>query len=86
MDESKVIGNAIRTLRKEKELSQFCVAQRSGVNLSYYCKLERGEANPSIRKLYAILKALGVSPVQFTELVVLQSEYLLFSAENRAAS
>ena len=56
------------------------------VNLSYYCKLERGEANPSIRKLYAILKALGVSPVQFTELVVLQSEYLLFSAENRAAS
>ena len=86
MDESKVIGNAIRTLRKEKELSQFCVAQRSGVNLSYYCKLERGEANPSIRKLYAILKALGVSPVQFTELVVLQSEYLLFSAETRAAS
>ena len=86
MDESKVIGNAIRTIRREKELSQLSVAQRSGVNLSYYCKLERGEANPSIRKLYAILRALGVSPVQFSELVVLESEYLLVSVDSRIAS
>ncbi|MBO4651139.1 MAG: helix-turn-helix transcriptional regulator [Clostridiales bacterium] len=86
MDESKVIGNAIRTIRREKELSQFSVAQRSGINLSYYCKLERGEANPSIRKLHAILRALGVSPVQFCELVVLESEYLLVSADSRIAS
>lgn len=86
MDESKVIGNAIKTIRREKELSQFSVAQRSGVNLSYYCKVERGEANPSIRKLNAILRALGVSPVQFSELVVLETEYLLVSVYEQAAS
>ena len=81
MDESRVIGTVIRKVRKEKELSQFVVASRSGVNLSYYCRIERGEANPTVRVLYSITRVLGISPVQFSELVVLEMQYLLISAE-----
>ena len=67
MDLYKIIGKAIRTLRREKKLSQLIICNRSGLNLSYYCEIERGNANPSIKKLYSILLALEVTPSQFAE-------------------
>lgn len=79
MDESVIIGKVIRTLRREKGLSQFAVASRSGINLSYYCKLEGGQANPSIRVIFAVTHTLGVSPAQFIELISLEMQYFLIS-------
>ncbi|MBO4928048.1 MAG: helix-turn-helix transcriptional regulator [Clostridiales bacterium] len=77
MDESVILGRVVRALRLEKEMSQFEVCTRSGLNLSYYCKIERGEANPSVKKLYAILRALDVSPIQFIDLTMLELEFFL---------
>ena len=81
MDETIVIGRVIRNVRREKGLSQFHVASRSGINLSYYCKLEGGQANPSIRVIFAVTHALGISPAQFLELIALETQYFLVSGE-----
>ncbi len=55
------IGENITTLRKKKGLAQVEVAVEAGLNASYYSKIERGEVNPSIEKLYRIIKALRTS-------------------------
>jgi Predicted transcriptional regulators len=81
MNELIIIGRVLKNLRIKKEMSQFAVASRSGINLSYYCKVEHGRTNPSVRVIYAILRSLGVSPVQFMELVAIEMHYLLVCAE-----
>ena len=69
MDLYKNVGCAIRNIRLEKELSQIIVSNRSGTNHSYYCEIERGAANPSLKKLYAIIQALGISLSEFVDAI-----------------
>ena len=73
---AKYMGRVIKSLRLSKELSQIEVAAKADVNLSYYCKIERGEGNPSVKKLMAILSTLGISPAKFWELVDLEQQYI----------
>lgn len=77
MDDFIFVGRVIRMLRREKEFSQFDVAYRSDMNLSYFCRLERGEANPSLRKLYDVFRVLEVTAPHFFELVQLEKQYFL---------
>ena len=49
MNELIIIGRVLKNLRIKKGMSQFAVASRSGINLSYYCKVEHGRTNPSVR-------------------------------------
>lgn len=56
----KAIGDNIMKARKHKKLEQVDVASIAGVNRSYYGKIEKGLANPSIEKLYKIIKALDL--------------------------
>lgn len=56
----KQIGDNIKKARNKLGLEQIDVATIAGVNRSYYGKIEKGLANPSIEKLYKIIKALGV--------------------------
>lgn len=56
----KEIGRKIRKARRDKKLKQVEVAVDAGVNSSYYSKIERGEANPSLEKIYRIAKSLGI--------------------------
>ena len=88
MDDYVCIGRIFRMLRREQELSQFDVAYRSEINLSYYCKMERGEANPSLRKINAVLKTLSISPIRFAELYTIQKQCFLVAPqhENESAS
>ncbi len=59
------IGENIRKARKKDRKDQLDVAIDAGVEPSYYAKIERGEAkNPSLAKLYAILRALGIRSSQ----------------------
>lgn len=46
--------------REKAELTQAEVAERSGVHVNHYARIERGEENPSFEKLQAIMKALGI--------------------------
>jgi len=56
----KEIGKNIKKVRKSKNMKQIEVAVDAGVNPSYYSKIERGEVNLSLEKLYRIIKSLGV--------------------------
>lgn len=57
------IGNNLKRIRKKKELKQVEVAVDAGINPSYYSKIERGEVNPSLEKVYRIIKALKIHSV-----------------------
>ena len=56
----KELGNKLKALRRKKKLKQVEVAVDGGINPSYYSKIERGEVNPSLEKIYRIIKALKV--------------------------
>ncbi len=54
------VGKNIAKIRKKKGLKQIEVAVDAGLNPSYYSKIERGEVNPSLEKIYRIIKSLKV--------------------------
>lgn len=54
------IGNKIRSLRIQKELSQEDLANEAEIPLSQIGRIERGENNPTVSTLYVIAKALDV--------------------------
>jgi transcriptional regulator with XRE-family HTH domain len=56
----KAIGERIRQARKQKMLEQVDVAAIAGINRSYYGRIEKGEANPTIEKIYKIMKILDL--------------------------
>lgn len=55
------LGRNINKTRKEQKRNQEDVAFEAGIEPSYYARIERGEANPSLEKVYAIAKALKVN-------------------------
>ncbi len=54
----KVIGDTIRTLRKEKDLTLKQMAHRTGLSVSLLSQIERAESSASISSLYKIAVAL----------------------------
>jgi len=55
----QVLGHRIRQARKAKGLSQEELALESNMAPSYLGGVERGQRNPSFKKLCAIAKAVG---------------------------
>ncbi|HEY6559481.1 MAG TPA: response regulator [Polyangiaceae bacterium] len=54
----KIIGDTIRTLRKDKELTLKQMSRRTGLSISLLSQIERAESSPSISSLYKIALAL----------------------------
>ena len=54
----KIIGDTIRTTRKEKELTLKQMSRRTGLSISLLSQIERAESSPSISSLYKIAVAL----------------------------
>jgi transcriptional regulator with XRE-family HTH domain len=54
-------GKRIRTLRKERGLSQEDLAELSGLDRTYISGIERGIRNVALRNIEALAQALGVS-------------------------
>ncbi|MBI3889797.1 helix-turn-helix transcriptional regulator [Candidatus Saccharibacteria bacterium] len=52
------IGENIRKVRVKKHLTQADVAEKSGISVNYYSRIERGEVNQSVETLEAILTTL----------------------------
>ncbi len=48
----------MRKIRDSQKRDQVEVAEEAGIDTSYYARIERGEANPSLEVIYAIIKAL----------------------------
>ena len=54
----KIIGETIRGLRKDKELTLKQMSRRTGLSISLLSQIERAESSPSISSLYKIAVAL----------------------------
>lgn len=54
----KIIGDTIRNMRKERELTLKQMARRTGLSISLLSQIERAESSPSISSLYKIAVAL----------------------------
>lgn len=57
-----IVGDKIRTLRKDAGLSQEVLAERCGIFRTYLSRIESGAANPSLVVLVTLAKALNVEP------------------------
>ena len=54
------LGNALRTLRHERDLTQEELADLAGLSANYVGDTERGERNVSVRALWQLAGGLGV--------------------------
>ena len=59
------VGNRIRELRKELELSQEALALKAEVDRTYVTDVENGRRNVSLEILERLIKALNVSVAEF---------------------
>jgi transcriptional regulator with XRE-family HTH domain len=56
----KKLGDKVRKAREKARLTQAEVAEKAGINSSYYAQIERGEVNLSVDKLQSIAKVLKI--------------------------
>lgn len=61
MSITEKFGKRIRTLRKERRLSQEALAELCGLDRTYISGIERGFRNVALRNIEALAEALGVS-------------------------
>lgn len=54
----------VRTIRKQRKLSQVQLAEKAGVTQGTVSKIERGDMNVTLEIIAAIAQALDVEPVQ----------------------
>lgn len=62
IDDSRVIGNRLLTIRKHTGMTQAQVAEAAGLSDRTYADIERGSANMRIKTLLAICHALHITP------------------------
>ena len=54
------LGQTIRRLRREADLTQEELAARAGISANYVGEIERGECNPSVLVMFALARGLDV--------------------------
>ena len=59
--DNKEIGTRIKTIRKQRKLTQIEVANEAGISRSYYADVENGRYAASLETMSKIAKALKVS-------------------------
>lgn len=72
MEIQKAFGKSLRTIRKEKKLSQEDFSEVS--SRTYLSSLERGLKSPTLEKVDAIAGRLGVHPLTLITLTFLMQE------------
>lgn len=55
-------GQLVRKYRKEKNMSQEQLALLCNMDRSYLGRIERGEVNPTLEKIYELAKVLNILP------------------------
>jgi len=58
---SVVIGQLIRARRTQQKITQESLALQCGIDRSYMGRIERGEVNLTVEKLYEIASVLQVN-------------------------
>jgi transcriptional regulator with XRE-family HTH domain len=57
----KVLAHNVRTLRREKGLSQEQLAFEADIDRTYVSQIERSVINPSLLVLHKVAKAIGTT-------------------------
>lgn len=61
------LGQAIRDLRLQRDLTQETLAHGAGITVGHLSKIERGQSNPTWETVAAIATALGVSVAELAK-------------------
>ncbi|MET8982158.1 helix-turn-helix transcriptional regulator [Streptomyces sp. NPDC004539] len=54
------VGDQIRRVRIERNLTQLTVCERTGIDVASYSRIEQGHASPRLDTLIRIADAIGV--------------------------
>jgi DNA-binding XRE family transcriptional regulator len=60
----RALGDALRTMRRERGLSQEALGSEAGLSANYVGDTERGERNVSVRVLWQLADGLGISAAE----------------------
>ncbi len=64
---NEAFGKLVKALRIQAGYSQEAFAQEAAIDRSYYGRIERGEANPTLKNIAAIANTLGISIAELFE-------------------
>lgn len=64
-DTNLVVGQRIRFLREQRNLSLRALAERCGLSVNAISKIERGENSPTVASLHLLASALNVPITEF---------------------
>lgn len=67
-------GKAVRRRRRELDISQEELAERSGLHRTYISSVERGERSPTLDSIYQISKALDIKIVELFTLYGIEEQ------------
>ena len=59
---SRDLGKILRNARRKKCMSQYSLAEAANINNSYYCSIEQGTVNITMKKFLSICDGLQVRP------------------------
>lgn len=65
----KEIGNRIRELRKEQDITQLDLATKSDIDERQIQRLERGQTSPTLKTLVKITNGLNINFLDFFNFV-----------------
>ena len=54
------LGHKLLEARERLQLTQSEVAEKAGMHVNYYARMERGIANPSFEKLQSVMRVLKI--------------------------
>jgi len=63
-DLQKVVGQRLKLLRQEKQLTQEQMSEKLNISTSAYCKIEYGETDLTLSRLNQIAETLEMSAVE----------------------
>ena len=66
-DLSKILGNRIRKLREERNISQQTLAEMCNIEKSIMARIEAGRTNPTLLTMYKISSALKISLAELVD-------------------
>ncbi len=82
MDIIKQFGQTVRSLRREKKLTQEELGELANLHFSYIGSIERGERNISLTNIYKICHALDFSVAEIFMMIetpsVIQEDFLSY--------
>ena len=68
-DFSIQFGALLKSLRKERKISQQKLAESAGVERNYIYSLERGDSEPTLSVLMGLAQGLGMAFSEFSALI-----------------